>query len=523
MSRVFLRVLVGIGAALVVYGLIAYLLFLGLNQVRLLEFRERLPFALVAWLREAPREHVLVLGSFLQGPEALQFDAPDALNLTRLQAERLDHGQIVRVGGTLQDEFLARLDSRHWVRFRWHDPLRQSVLWTTRVIAAELQGLSGSARDHRLAAWAQRSGLRLEGVLPVSAPEVTEALRMKLGEAGHVFLDDVLGRPHALWLLAGEEVLLFSGLPRFSFWSGWVVSALMLVGILALAAALYLLMERLDRRLRKLETVARRIARGELDARVDDSRFDAIGRLGQVFNRMADHIQRLVEVQREMIHAVSHELRTPVARIRFGVQMIEDIVSDPAAHKQLKGIDSDIQELNELIDEILTYARLEQGGPILDFQDVNLEDIVLQVVEEQQRIKPDRQLQAEFAGESGRWRISQAEPRYIHRSLQNLVGNALRYANSRVLVRCNFGEETCRIDVEDDGPGIPEDQWERVFTPFSRLDDSRTRSSGGFGLGLSIVRRILYWHGGQAFVARSELGGAKFSLVWPRLQAKEPG
>jgi len=89
-------------------------------------------------------------------------------------------------------------------------------------------------------------------------------------------------------------------------------------------------------------------------------------------------------------------------------------------------------------------------------------------------------------------------------------------------VNCHLDEDNCRIDVEDDGPGIPEPEWERVFTAFARLDDSRTRTSGGYGLGLSIVRRILYWHGGQAFVGRSDtLGGARFSLVWPRRKPAE--
>ena len=125
---------------------------------------------------------------------------------------------------------------------------------------------------------------------------------------------------------------------------------------------------------------------------------------------------------------------------------------------------------------------------------------------------------AEFKEGSDVWKESEIEIRYIHRSIQNLVGNARRYADAKVKVICSFDSEACRIDVEDDGPGIPEDQWESVFTPFARLDDSRTRSSGGYGLGLSIVRRILYWHGGQAFLGRSNMGGAKFSLVWPRKQ-----
>jgi len=139
------------------------------------------------------------------------------------------------------------------------------------------------------------------------------------------------------------------------------------------------------------------------------------------------------------------------------------------------------------------------------------------VVEEQRQIREGINIECRIDKASERWALADMEPRYIHRAIQNLVGNAARYADSRVVVNCQLDENTCRIDVEDDGPGIPEQDWEKVFTAFARLDDSRTRTSGGYGLGLSIVRRILYWHGGQAFLGRSdELGGARFSLVWPR-------
>ncbi|MNQ62086.1 Sensor protein RstB [compost metagenome] len=82
--------------------------------------------------------------------------------------------------------------------------------------------------------------------------------------------------------------------------------------------------------------------------------------------------------------------------------------------------------------------------------------------------------------------------------------------------------QRCRLDVEDDGPGVPPSEWDKLFTPFMRLDDSRTRASGGHGLGLSIVRRIIYWHEGRASISKSEaLGGACFSLAWPRVQEKK--
>jgi two-component system sensor histidine kinase RstB len=97
----------------------------------------------------------------------------------------------------------------------------------------------------------------------------------------------------------------------------------------------------------------------------------------------------------------------------------------------------------------------------------------------------------------------------------------MRHAESRVRLSYSIDLERCRVDVEDDGPGVPEEAWEHIFTPFLRLDDSRTRASGGHGLGLSIVRRIIYWHAGRAHVGRStSLGGAQFSLVWPRRQEK---
>ncbi|MGO1748890.1 MAG: ATP-binding protein, partial [Marinobacter sp.] len=160
---------------------------------------------------------------------------------------------------------------------------------------------------------------------------------------------------------------------------------------------------------------------------------------------------------------------------------------------------------------------------VFSLEEASVTDIVRQVVGEQQLVRPALSIEGEIDEATERLALADVEPRYIHRAIQNLVGNAGRYADGQVLVRCQIDEDHCRVDVEDDGPGIPEDEWEKVFTAFSRLDDSRTRTSGGYGLGLSIVRRILYWHNGQAFVSRSDsLGGARFSLVWPRKKPLEP-
>lgn len=118
----------------------------------------------------------------------------------------------------------------------------------------------------------------------------------------------------------------------------------------------------------------------------------------------------------------------------------------------------------------------------------------------------------------------EAERRYLHRVIQNLVGNAVRYCDHKILISGGINEQgMAYVCVEDDGPGIPEQDRARVFEAFARLDDSRTRASGGYGLGLSIVSRIAYWFGGKVEVDQSpNLGGARFTMVWPAKRFRKP-
>ena len=112
--------------------------------------------------------------------------------------------------------------------------------------------------------------------------------------------------------------------------------------------------------------------------------------------------------------------------------------------------------------------------------------------------------------------VAVADRRYLHRVLQNLAGNATRYAESKIIVSAGVNKTEAFISVEDDGQGIPEKDREKVFIPFARLDDSRTRASGGYGLGLSIVSRIAFWFNGKMSVDESPtLGGARFIMTWP--------
>jgi two-component system sensor histidine kinase RstB len=296
-----------------------------------------------------------------------------------------------------------------------------------------------------------------------------------------------------------------------------VVLAIILTGI-----AVYWLVFRFEVGLQKLERASTRVASGHLNSRVKVNTDDAIGRLGGAFNRMAEQIQHLMGVQKEMIRAVSHELRTPVARMRFGIQMLEDTTTDAYLQKQLKDMDQDLQELDELVDEILTYARLEEGGPILEFKETNILDLIAQVSDETKRRTDKVDVTIHSQTDLEDHIFSSIEYRYMHRAIQNLVGNACRHASEKVHIEFSCRDDICRIDVEDDGEGIPQKDWDRVFSPFTRLDDSRTRASGGYGLGLSIVQRIIYWHGGKALVGKSRWDGAKMSLLWPKSDQVKP-
>lgn len=513
--KLFLKLFFRLAGLILLVCVLNMLILTGVNSVRFQAWQEQLPTPLMRWLTAVPEPQA----KYHWLPALFDFQAlePGSLTLSPVLKERLLYGHVLTLDSPIGPRVLAAGPMGAVLEMRFND-LYQGVSEATGLIAlAHLNAALPAEREAIMDNLAVALGagiVQIDRADQVPPPEVLSRV-IERNIAYYQADSDERGR--VLLRLSDGVLVGVTAAAPFNPWAWPVLLLLVLVVVAVLALGLWLFLRRVDHNLRAVESVAVRIARGEMDARVETTDPAMVPRLALAFNSMASHIQRLVGVQREMIHAVSHELRTPVARIRFGVQMIEDCEDGAALQKQLDGIDGDIQELDELIDEILTYARLEQGGPVFSLQERSVTDIVRQVVDEQRLIHSGVAIEAVIPEQAERWAQSDVEPRYLHRAIQNLVGNAARYADSRVRVQCQLDEHTCRVDVEDDGPGIPEQDWEKVFTAFARLDDSRTRTSGGYGLGLSIVRRILYWHGGQAFVNRSsELGGARFSLVWPR-------
>lgn len=511
----FLKLLSRLGSLALIMLVTCWAAWWGMNTVRYQAWQETVASPLMAWLAQSPA--MAFHYPWLDQRYGYSVLLPDELEQGAARRERLGYGHTLVLEDALGTYAMSRREDGAIQQLRLRHLYQDLAEATALMVAWQLNETSDQDQAEAARLLGEAMGVTLDSLSQTADLPPAEVLERVA--AGSIAFYDLGGQGRVMLRLDNGTLLRLTMPAGFRSLPVPVLLVLLLLGGGVLTLAMRLLIQDVDKNLRAVESVAVRIARGELDARVEPGQSTLVSRLAMAFNSMADQIQRLVGVQREMIHAVSHELRTPVARIRFGVQMIEDARSPEALQKQLDGIDGDIQELDELIDEILTYARLEQGGPVFSLRTASVTDIVRQVVEEQSVVYPETDVEAVIPGRSELWQEAEVEPRYIHRAIQNLVGNACRHASSRVRVTCRLDEQTCRVDVEDDGPGIPEQDWEKVFEAFARLDDSRTRTSGGYGLGLSIVRRILFWHGGQSFVGRSaELGGASFSLVWPRKQ-----
>lgn len=310
-----------------------------------------------------------------------------------------------------------------------------------------------------------------------------------------------------------DMAILIGPIPLFNWYPLNLIISMVLISMFLISLGVYALIFPLERKLQLIQVGVNEVSKGNLDIQVQVIGQDEIARLSATFNAMTEHIKRLIESQRELTRAVSHELRTPVARIRFAVDMLADTEDEESRFTQRDYIDEDIESLNGLIDEILTYAKLEEGSPKLDLEPVNLKELLEQIERETNALgKPIKIIVNLPAAKV----TAIADRRYLHRVIQNLAGNALRYAETTIIISAGLKKGHAFVSVEDDGHGIAEADREKVFIPFSRLDDSRTRASGGYGLGLSIVSRIAFWFSGNMKVDESpELKGARFIMTWP--------
>lgn len=268
---------------------------------------------------------------------------------------------------------------------------------------------------------------------------------------------------------------------------------------------------RMEHSFTNIERVSRAIAIGELGARVDESRGPS-EEFAVRFNTMADRVERLVRSRDELVQAVSHELGSPLSRLRFHLELLEREPEEQRGER-LAAMSRELDALDELVTELLGYAQSDDMEVRRQVFDPG--NLVADLAELARLELPDDQ---EFVIEVGvpEGLKVDADPRLFQRAVENVLRNAVRHARSRVRVEGVGDSEAVRIAIHDDGPGIPEDLREKVVTPFFRVATDRGRHTGGAGLGLAIVDRIVSRHGGHVEIARSSIGGALVTTVWPR-------
>jgi two-component system, OmpR family, sensor kinase len=304
--------------------------------------------------------------------------------------------------------------------------------------------------------------------------------------------------------------------------------AFVLAGLLALACALlasYVLGARLSRPLRRMAAVAARVDAGDLHPRIHYTRAqrDEVKVLADSFNRMLDRLTEAFAGQRAFVADASHELRTPLTVIRGQLEVLVAHEEPSAAEVRRveRLVQAEIARISRLVDDLLLLAKTEQT----EFLRVRLIELAPYVAELWDGASLLAERRFELA-EVPRGTL-RADPDRLAQALRNLIGNAIEHTRPesglvRMRVQALPGERL-RFLVEDDGPGIPLDQRERVFRRFHRTDTARDRASGGTGLGLAIVRAIADAHGGSVSAGESPEGGARIELELPGFTPAPPG
>lgn len=233
-----------------------------------------------------------------------------------------------------------------------------------------------------------------------------------------------------------------------------------------------------------------------------------------ILKAQQENSERLI-LQRDLLHGVAHEFRSPMARIQFALDMLEETPENE--HDRLRhSMHTALEDLDKLVKELLYYAKLKDSEAIITLEKVNLRGICIAAIEEVKDFYPEVIFQMTTTESV----YIKGNSKLLKRLLINLLRNAGRFANTECQLALVATDDGLSITLEDDGMGIPPGKSSRIFEPFTRLDASRSRDSGGCGLGLAIVLSIVNKHKGTINLFEGKLPGACFEIVLPSNQSK---
>jgi two-component system, OmpR family, sensor histidine kinase CpxA len=283
----------------------------------------------------------------------------------------------------------------------------------------------------------------------------------------------------------------------------WIIAGALVISVLVWLPFIH----SATRSLRRMQSTAGRLARGDFTARAEDRRRDELGALGQSVNHMADQIGALVDGQKRLLGDIAHELSSPIARMQAIIGILE-ISDTPKRQGYLVRLDEELQQMGLLVQELLSVSKANLRRSI-ELRPVHLRLQIQRVIER------ERQNGEQIVVTVPEDTVVISEPELLSRAIGNVLRNAIRYAGKAGPIEINStlrGDETI-ITITDYGPGVPEDSLPRLFDAFYRPDIARTRETGGNGLGLSIVKSCIEATHGSVRAHNGPRGGLVVELT----------
>ena len=378
------------------------------------------------------------------------------------------------------------------------------------LLADRLHGEPEDKWHDVVASVAARTGINMELFANGDIAGDATLATLKRGNIAHMVADS--GDSWALRRLDDHYILAVKSVDPAAPRRGVLEWSLTMLFYAIIALALMIWIWPLTRDLRVLEKAAAQFGNRNWAFNARIKPHSQIYPLAQTFRRMAARIDGLIASHKDMSNAVSHEIRTPLSRMQFEIELAQQATTVEEMQRSLSHVKTDIAAINDLVAATLSYAILERADVSLNINSHNFTTLIPAISESVARdIRPDLHIGADVQSDATAVRC---DVHLMETVLKNLLYNATRYAKHSIRVTFAAYDGVNRLFIDDDGPGIPEADRQRVFESFVQLERVAGRKTG-FGLGLAIVKRAAEWHGGEVSVTESPLGGARFSVTWP--------
>ncbi|MGV1822355.1 HAMP domain-containing histidine kinase [Agrobacterium tumefaciens] len=395
----------------------------------------------------------------------------------------------------------------------FESPFEEEILNREHVLALEtaaqiLQSDGVEAATHLIAAMG-----RTGRTIPISIVPIGPAIDCALANGNDLIRTAVWdGNCYQVRIAGSAQSMVSKTWPRTVPW---------LAALLAAAAAAYWLGRYFITPVEQLRYGLRSLANGQLDVRIAHtigSKRDEITSLAHDLDITAARLQELQVAQQQLFHDVSHELRSPLSRLQAAIGVLQQNPMRLTAMIERMG--REVERLDELVGEILTLARLSERDTLrFDRQTLDVVDLVKEIIEDAGFEGQGRGIEVRYKGVDSC--VASVNGELIYRALENVIRNAIAHteAGTSVLVASEVKGHQFLLSIEDEGLGVPEEELEAIFQPFSQSSTATARS--GFGLGLAITRRAAEWHGGRATAQNKASGGLRVEITIPVYRASQ--